>query len=128
MALIIRNNMFWFTVMVFTKARNEGFIDLFLLPADVAADSSGEVSTVESSEETTSVISASKLKNGRKKVNSRGTEEIPERGAELALLDLYSGCGAMSTGLCMGARLTGANLVSVRVAFIYYSIHPFAHG
>ncbi|KAK3037663.1 hypothetical protein RJ639_030440 [Escallonia herrerae] len=31
--------------------------------------------------------------------------------SELALLDLYSGCGGMSTGLCLGAKLSGVNLV-----------------
>lgn len=32
---------------------------------------------------------------------------------ELNLLDLYSGCGALSTGLCSGAKFAGANLVTV---------------
>ncbi|XP_010243148.1 PREDICTED: DNA (cytosine-5)-methyltransferase 1-like [Nelumbo nucifera] len=32
--------------------------------------------------------------------------------SELALLDLYSGCGGMSTGLCLGAKLSGVNLVT----------------
>ncbi|XP_051137815.1 DNA (cytosine-5)-methyltransferase CMT3-like [Andrographis paniculata] len=31
---------------------------------------------------------------------------------ELALLDIYSGCGGMSTGLCAGAKLSGINLVT----------------
>ncbi|KAL6549805.1 hypothetical protein OROMI_020293 [Orobanche minor] len=31
---------------------------------------------------------------------------------ELALLDLYSGCGGMSTGLCLGAKLSSVNLVT----------------
>ncbi|XP_062171171.1 DNA (cytosine-5)-methyltransferase CMT3 [Alnus glutinosa] len=31
---------------------------------------------------------------------------------EVTLLDLYSGCGAMSTGLCLGANLSGLNLVT----------------
>ncbi|KAJ0968004.1 hypothetical protein J5N97_024921 [Dioscorea zingiberensis] len=31
---------------------------------------------------------------------------------ELTLLDLYSGCGGMSTGLCLGAQLSGLNLVT----------------
>ncbi|XP_010243384.1 PREDICTED: DNA (cytosine-5)-methyltransferase 1-like isoform X2 [Nelumbo nucifera] len=31
---------------------------------------------------------------------------------EIALLDLYSGCGAMSTGLCLGAAISGINLVT----------------
>lgn len=32
---------------------------------------------------------------------------------ELALLDLYSGCGGMSTGLCLGAKTASVNLVTV---------------
>ncbi|RDY09025.1 DNA (cytosine-5)-methyltransferase CMT2, partial [Mucuna pruriens] len=31
---------------------------------------------------------------------------------ELALLDLYSGCGGMSTGLCLGAKASSVNLVT----------------
>ncbi|CAO2819693.1 unnamed protein product [Amaranthus hypochondriacus] len=31
---------------------------------------------------------------------------------ELAMLDLYAGCGGMSTGLCIGAKLSGVNLVT----------------
>ncbi|KAK2973205.1 hypothetical protein RJ640_024492 [Escallonia rubra] len=33
--------------------------------------------------------------------------------SELALLDLYSGCGGMSTGLCLGAKLSGVRNTSV---------------
>lgn len=29
------------------------------------------------------------------------------------VLDLYAGCGAMSTGLCFGAQLCGQSLVTV---------------
>ncbi|KAK9928176.1 hypothetical protein M0R45_025322 [Rubus argutus] len=32
--------------------------------------------------------------------------------AEFALLDLYCGCGGMSTGLCLGAKLSSVNLVT----------------
>ncbi|KAF9599806.1 hypothetical protein IFM89_001752 [Coptis chinensis] len=32
--------------------------------------------------------------------------------SETTLLDLYSGCGAMSTGLCLGASFSGVNLVT----------------
>ncbi|KAG6382774.1 hypothetical protein SASPL_157516 [Salvia splendens] len=32
--------------------------------------------------------------------------------SELALLDLYSGCGGMSTGLCIGAKACGLDLVA----------------
>ncbi|KAL2551173.1 DNA (cytosine-5)-methyltransferase CMT2 [Forsythia ovata] len=31
---------------------------------------------------------------------------------ELALLDMYAGCGGMSTGLCFGAKASGINLVT----------------
>ncbi|KAK4261514.1 hypothetical protein QN277_004501 [Acacia crassicarpa] len=31
---------------------------------------------------------------------------------ELALLDLFSGCGGMSTGLCLGAKVSSVNLVT----------------
>lgn len=33
---------------------------------------------------------------------------------EYHLLDLYCGCGAMSTGICLGMNLAGINLVTVR--------------
>ncbi|KAF3588489.1 hypothetical protein F2Q69_00026370 [Brassica cretica] len=36
--------------------------------------------------------------------------QIPQQ-KEKFLLDLYSGCGAMSTGLCMGASLSGIKLI-----------------
>lgn len=32
---------------------------------------------------------------------------------EMKLLDLFSGCGAMSTGLSLGANLSGVKLVTV---------------
>ncbi|KAI3725902.1 hypothetical protein L1987_65698 [Smallanthus sonchifolius] len=32
---------------------------------------------------------------------------------EIRMLDLYSGCGAMSTGLCLGANMADVNLVTV---------------
>lgn len=31
----------------------------------------------------------------------------------MKLLDLYSGCGAMSTGLCQGAAIAGIDLITV---------------
>ena len=43
-------------------------------------------------------------------------EEVCDGGhkeEEVKLLDLYSGCGAMSTGLCLGGILSGVNLVTV---------------
>ncbi|GMJ13672.1 chromomethylase 3 [Hibiscus trionum] len=38
-----------------------------------------------------------------------GANTSPE---EATLLDLYSGCGAMSTGLCLGANMSGLKLVT----------------
>ena len=37
---------------------------------------------------------------------------------ELSLLDLYSGCGGMSTGLCLGARVAGTNLVTASILLL----------
>ncbi|MCD7459836.1 hypothetical protein HAX54_042107 [Datura stramonium] len=38
--------------------------------------------------------------------------EVNEQKQEMKLLDLYSGCGAMSTGLCLGADICGVKLVT----------------
>lgn len=49
-------------------------------------------------------------------VNSKVAQLCPVRECgkpEVTLLDLYSGCGAMSTGLCLGAQLSNVNLVTV---------------
>ncbi|XP_042480640.1 putative DNA (cytosine-5)-methyltransferase CMT1 isoform X2 [Macadamia integrifolia] len=40
------------------------------------------------------------------------TTDESKSNADFTLLDLYSGCGAMSTGLCLGANLSGINLVT----------------
>lgn len=42
--------------------------------------------------------------------------------SEMTLLDLYSGCGGMSTGLCLGANISGVNLVTVRSIFTIFII------
>ncbi|XP_008448610.2 DNA (cytosine-5)-methyltransferase CMT2 [Cucumis melo] len=42
---------------------------------------------------------------------SNTLENIPKK-AELQLLDLFSGCGGMSTGLCLGAKLSSVDLIS----------------
>lgn len=44
-------------------------------------------------------------------------EGSPSQKTDATLLDLFCGCGAMSTGLCMGAQLAGLNLVTVRHFF-----------
>ncbi|CAI9768659.1 unnamed protein product [Fraxinus pennsylvanica] len=46
-------------------------------------------------------------------VSSSGESSgVIEQGSEKTLLDLYSGCGAMSTGLCLGANSCGVKLVT----------------
>lgn len=50
--------------------------------------------------------------NGIKPEFNRMSSHKPYK-PELALLDIYSGCGGMSTGLCLGAKLSGVDLVTV---------------
>ncbi|KZV43016.1 DNA (cytosine-5)-methyltransferase CMT3 [Dorcoceras hygrometricum] len=38
--------------------------------------------------------------------------EFEEHSSERTVLDLYSGCGAMSTGLCLGSNIGGVRLVT----------------
>lgn len=45
--------------------------------------------------------------------NGKTIEKNSSNSSEWALLDLYSGCGAMSTGLCLGATLAEVKLVTV---------------
>ncbi|CAN8273538.1 unnamed protein product [Cochlearia groenlandica] len=44
--------------------------------------------------------------------DEEGSRVTREQRTDATLLDLYCGCGAMSTGLCMGAYLSGLNLVT----------------
>lgn len=48
--------------------------------------------------------------------------EVEASSKNATLLDLYSGCGAMSTGLCHGAQLAGLNLHTAWAV----DINPFA--
>ncbi|GFP96116.1 DNA (cytosine-5)-methyltransferase 1 [Phtheirospermum japonicum] len=41
-----------------------------------------------------------------------GSSVLEDHNSEKTLLDLYSGCGAMSTGLCLGANSCGVKLVT----------------
>ncbi|XP_042494968.1 rop guanine nucleotide exchange factor 1-like [Macadamia integrifolia] len=41
-----------------------------------------------------------------------GTTDESKSNADFTLIDLYSGYGAMSAGLCLGANLSGTNLVT----------------
>ena len=59
------------------------------------------------------------IDDGNKSVSTISSEidarqdEGNKRPKEMRLLDLFSGCGAMSTGLCLGANLAGVKLVTV---------------
>lgn len=44
--------------------------------------------------------------------NDASSKKTGTAKPEFTLLDLYSGCGGMSTGLCLGANLSGVNLVT----------------
>ncbi|KAJ8760000.1 hypothetical protein K2173_010856 [Erythroxylum novogranatense] len=71
------------------------------LPPDNRKASSGSLSTISSDSDVNMVCSddAEVCQNSKNK-------------SEASLLDLYSGCGAMSTGLCLGANMSGLNLVT----------------
>ncbi|KVH90626.1 Bromo adjacent homology (BAH) domain-containing protein [Cynara cardunculus var. scolymus] len=72
-----------------------------------------EKSITESDE--SSVISGDASSDGvveksNKKAKSTEVKECVE--SQMTLLDLYSGCGAMSTGLCHGTNMSGVKLVT----------------
>lgn len=78
---------------------NLAYTTFYTLPAENVAASSDSTSTVcDESENKVDNDTCSGKNNGSK--------------SELTLLDLYSGCGGMSTGLCFGANLSGVNLVT----------------
>ncbi|XP_076930396.1 DNA (cytosine-5)-methyltransferase CMT3-like [Bidens hawaiensis] len=69
------------------------------LPPDNEADGNESDSTVSSeSDSNTTVDKVSNVKEDKR--------------PEMRMLDLYSGCGAMSTGLCLGANVADVNLVT----------------
>ncbi|PON67069.1 C-5 cytosine methyltransferase [Trema orientale] len=66
--------------------------------------------------DTSSTISSESGSNNVVSDSNTGIGEVDKntssKKTEMTLLDLYSGCGAMSTGLCVGASLTGVKLVT----------------
>ncbi|XP_024994042.1 DNA (cytosine-5)-methyltransferase CMT3-like [Cynara cardunculus var. scolymus] len=69
------------------------------LPLDNEADGNESESTISSeSDSNAAVTETSKIQEDDK--------------SEMRMLDLYSGCGAMSTGLCLGANMADVNLVT----------------
>nr|XP_043630625.1 DNA (cytosine-5)-methyltransferase CMT2-like [Erigeron canadensis] len=55
-----------------------------------------------------SSLDADNMTKSSTSLGSGGCDMKPE----LALLDLYAGCGGMSTGLCLGAKLSGVKLAT----------------
>lgn len=70
--------------------------------------------------ETSSTISSEDASNICKGKSQSDSEASSSGGKRvLSLLDLYSGCGAMSTGLCLGTNLSGLKLETVSI----FSLH-----
>ncbi|KAL8248377.1 hypothetical protein R6Q59_005245 [Mikania micrantha] len=69
------------------------------LPPDNEVDGNESDSTISSeSDSNVAVAKVMKIKDDKRSV--------------MRMLDLYSGCGAMSTGLCLGANIANVNLVT----------------
>ncbi|XVE94179.1 hypothetical protein REPUB_Repub01dG0259600 [Reevesia pubescens] len=66
--------------------------------------------TLKGDNETSSVVSSECGSSGCGSSNTSKAQRLDK--SKKYLLDLYSGCGAMSTGLCMGASLSGVELVT----------------
>ena len=74
---------------------------------------SGEGASSES--DITNCYDASLEQGSSSQSESRAENEVSSGGqTQYTLLDLYSGCGGMSTGLCMGANLSNVKLVTVQ--------------
>ncbi|KAH7532322.1 hypothetical protein FEM48_Zijuj04G0007600 [Ziziphus jujuba var. spinosa] len=87
----------------------------YLLPYHTFTNLPAAADNKSAGSETSSTISSEIDINGVHEVNSEPMEEVHGHTVpEVTLLDIYSGCGAMSTGLCLGAHLSGLNLVTVR--------------
>ncbi|KAH7843378.1 hypothetical protein Vadar_015896 [Vaccinium darrowii] len=71
--------------------------------------------TIEKTDSDASAISDASSNSAVEDADVDGTQpsEVSRfKKSELTLLDLYSGCGAMSTGLCLGAAIGGVKLVT----------------
>ncbi|CAJ1951655.1 unnamed protein product [Sphenostylis stenocarpa] len=70
----------------------------------------------EACSENCSTISCDTNGVGKSEVNSQSKKHAylqdESKDLEMRVLDLYCGCGAMSTGLCLGGDLSGVNLVT----------------
>lgn len=81
---------------------------------DVSCKISGVIGDQADACESSSTISSdnSDIAASINEVNSKGASS-GNQNTEIHMLDIYSGCGAMSTGLCLGANFAGSNLVTV---------------
>lgn len=77
------------------------------------SDTSSTISSDHSSDEATADVTSNGV--------AETMQEVVEPKNEMRLLDLYSGCGAMSTGLCLGASLSGIKLVNVSLLSGFHS-------
>ena len=96
-----------------TEEKGHTFFNLFLREISVAENigaGSESDSTISCEEEEMGTVSGVKFDNE--------VSQAKHKNSEMTLLDLYSGCGAMSTGLCLGANSCGVNLVTVSLIII----------
>lgn len=54
--------------------------------------------------------------------NSLNTSENTHKKADFELLDLFAGCGGMSTGLCLGAKHSSVALITVASLMLSFYI------
>ena len=84
--------------------------------ADEPGQESDPATSRKDSDSTSTISSDSGSCNkvdGVELTKSQGPKSDSLKKSEMTLLDLYSGCGAMSTGLCVGASLSNVKLVTV---------------
>ncbi|KAI3950293.1 hypothetical protein MKX01_016941 [Papaver californicum] len=97
-------------------ASSDYFYDMsYQLPYKSFVSIPPEVDAEEVSDESSGLSTASDSENAVAEIReSRATSNDiwQSSKSELSLLDLYSGCGAMSTGLTLGADVGGLNLVT----------------
>ncbi|MED6194965.1 hypothetical protein PIB30_033578 [Stylosanthes scabra] len=94
----------------FSEIRDDNPLDCLVAKLNIA-----RIPLNESGSESSSTISSDVEVNGKSEVNYENMEGVnheDNKEPELRVLDLYSGCGAMSTGLCLGGILSGFNLVT----------------
>ncbi|KAG6436477.1 hypothetical protein SASPL_101377 [Salvia splendens] len=81
---------------------------MYLLPYTSFVNLPSETESPTNSDESDSTVSSDIEANSIPHV----FPEIERQCGERTLLDMYSGCGAMSTGLCLGANSCGVKLVT----------------